>query len=427
MKIIFSHEARYPKALAGVCNRAARQRAKIEDAVKRIVKDVERNGDAAVVRYVKKFDGLSLSPRRFRVSSQEIRRACARVPRKDLQALNFAARRIRAFHRKQRVTTWVSDDKGVKLGQLITPLDIVGLYVPGGTALYPSTVLMNAIPAKVAGVRRVVMCSPTTSGDVDPCLLAAADIAGVDEVYRIGGVHAIGALAYGTQRIPRVDKIVGPGNMYVSAAKRMVYGTVDIDMIAGPSELLVIADASANPAHCAADLLCEAEHDEEARVWLVTTSASLARNVEREIRMQLPQLTRRRIATRAVGRHAAIFVVSNLREAFDVANAIAPEHLELLLPRPFDYVKQIRHAGAIFMGSQTPPAVADYVAGPNHVLPTGGSARFFSALSVDAYLKRANIVAYNKAQLKAVTPYVMRLAGMEGLQAHARAMESRAS
>ncbi len=427
MNIIFSHEARYAKALAGVCNRAALQHARIEVAVKRIVKDVERHGDAAVARYVKKFDGLSLSPRRFRVSSREIQRACARMPRKDIQALRFAARRIRAFHRKQRVATWVSEDKGVKLGQLITPLDVVGLYVPGGTALYPSTVLMNAIPAKVAGVRRVVMCSPTTSGDVDPCLLAAADIAGVDEVYRVGGVHAIGAMAYGTKQIPRADKIVGPGNMYVAAAKRLVYGTVDIDMIAGPSELLVIADASANPAQCAADLLCEAEHDEEARVYLVTTSASLARNVEREIRVQLPQLTRRRIASRSVGRHAAIFVVSNLREAFDAANAIAPEHLEILLPRPFDYVKQVRHAGAIFMGNQTPPAVADYVAGPNHVLPTGGSARFFSALSVDDYVKRANIVAYNKAQLKAVAPYVIRLAAMEGLQGHARSMESRIS
>ncbi len=427
MKIIFSHEARYPRALAGVCNRAAIQHAGIEAAVKRIVQDVERNGDAAVVRYVKKFDGLSLSPRRFRVSSRDIQRACARVPRKDMQALRFAARRIRAFHRKQRVATWVSEDKGVKLGQLITPLDVVGLYVPGGTALYPSTVLMNAIPAKVAGVQRVVMCSPTKSGDLDPCLLAAADIAGVDEVYRIGGVHAIGALAYGTKQIPRADKIVGPGNMYVAAAKRLVYGAVDIDMIAGPSELLVIADASANPVHCAADMLCEAEHDEEACVYLVTPSASLARKVEREIRAQLPQLTRRHIATRSVGRHAAIFVVSNLREAFDVANAIAPEHLEILLPRPFDYVKWIRHAGAIFMGRQTPPAVADYVAGPNHVLPTGGAARFCSALSVDTYLKRANIVAYNKTQLKAVAPHVLRLAGMEGLQAHARSMESRFS
>ena len=427
MKIIFSHEARYPKALAGVCNRAALQQARIEADVKRIVRDVERHGDAAVVRYVKKFDGLSLSPRRFRVSRGEIQRACARVPRKDIQALRFAARRIRAFHRKQRVSTWVSSDRGVKLGQLITPLDVVGLYVPGGTALYPSTVLMNAIPAKVAGVRRVVMCSPTRTGEVDPCLLAAADIAGVDEVYRIGGVHAVGALAYGTERIPRADKIVGPGNMYVAAAKRLVYGAVDIDMVAGPSELLVIADASANPAHCAADLLCEAEHDEEARVYLVTTSASLARKVEREIRAQLPQLTRRHIATRSVGRHAAIFVVSSLREAFDAANAIAPEHLEILLPRPFDHVKRVRHAGAIFMGNQTPPAVADYVAGPNHVLPTGGSARFFSALSVDDYVKRSNIVAYNKTQLKAVTPYVVRLAGMEGLQAHARSMESRTS
>ena len=425
MNVISSKDKTYPEALAEVCNRAACQHAKIESRVKRILKNVERNGDAAVSRYVKKFDGLALSPKKFRVSSKEIQQAYAGVQRADLQALQFAARRIRAFHRKQRVSTWLSEEKGVKLGQLITPLDVVGLYVPGGKALYPSTVLMNAIPAKVAGVPRVIMCSPTTSGAIDPYLLVAADLAGVDEVYRVGGVQAIGALAYGTKQIPRADKIVGPGNMYVAAAKRAVYGTVDIDMIAGPSELLVIAEEPSDPAYCAADLLCEAEHDEEARVYLVTTSTSFAKKVAREIRLQLPKLTRRHIATYSVGRYGKIFVVSNLDEAFDVANAIAPEHLEVLLPRPFDYVKKIRHAGAVFMGSYTPPAVADYVAGPNHVLPTGGSARFFSALSLDDYVKRTNIVAYNKAQLKVVTPYVTRLAAMEGLQAHARSIESR--
>ncbi len=425
MNVISSKDKAYPEELADVCNRAARQHAKIESRVKRILKNVERNGDAAVARYVKKFDGLTLSPKKFRVSSKEIRQAYAGVQRADLQALQFAAKRIRAFHRKQRVSTWLSEEKGVKLGHLITPLDVVGLYVPGGKALYPSTVLMNAIPAKVAGVQRVIMCSPTASGSIDPYLLVAADLAGVDEVYRVGGVQAIGALAYGTKQIPRADKIVGPGNMYVAAAKRAVYGTVDIDMIAGPSELLVIADESADPAHCAADLLCEAEHDEEARVYLVTPSASFAKKVAREIRIQLPKLTRRHIAAYSVGRYARIFVVSNLDEAFDVANAVAPEHLEVLLSRPFDHVKKIRHAGAVFMGEYTPPAVADYVAGPNHVLPTGGSARFFSALSLDDYIKRTNVVAYNKAQLKVVTPYVTRLAAMEGLQAHARSIESR--
>ncbi len=427
MNIIFSNRKSYPQELAEVRNRAARQHAKIDGRVKRILENVERNGDAAVAQYVKEFDGLSLSPEKFRVSSKEIQQAYAGVRQKDRQALQFAAQRIRAFHRKQRVSTWLSKEKGVKLGQLITPLDVVGLYVPGGKALYPSTVLMNAIPAKVAGVPRVIMCSPTTSGSIDPHLLVAAAIAGVDEVYRIGGVQAIGALAYGTKQIPRVDKIVGPGNMYVAAAKRAVYGTVDIDMIAGPSELLVIADESADPAHCAADLLCEAEHDEEAQVYLVTPSTSFAKKVKREIYLQLPELTRRHIAEHSVGQYAKIFVVSNLDEAFDVANAIAPEHLEVLLPRPFDYMKKIRHAGAIFMGRYTPPAVADYVAGPNHVLPTGGSARFFSALSLDDYMKRTNIVAYNREQLKAVTPYVTRLAHMEGLQAHARSIESRSS
>ncbi len=427
MNIIFSNDKTYAEELAEVCHRAARQHARIETQVKRVLRDVERNGDAAVARYVRKFDGLALAPEKFRVSENEIRQAYDVVRRADLRALKFAARRIRAFHHKQRMSTWVDAEQGVKLGQLITPLDVVGLYVPGGKALYPSTVLMNAIPAKVAGVPRVVMCSPTASGSIDPYLLVAADIAGVDEVYRIGGVQAIGALAYGTEHVPRADKIVGPGNMYVAAAKRMVYGTVALDMIAGPSELVVIADESANPVHCAADLLCEAEHDEEARVYLVTTSASLAREVMRELQVQLPQLTRRRIAEHSIGRYGKIFVVSNLDEAFEVSNAMAPEHLEVLLPRPFDYVKKIRHAGAVFMGRYTPPAVADYVAGPNHVLPTGGSARFFSALSVDDYIKRTNVVAYTKEQLKIATPYVTRLAAMEGLQAHARSIESRDS
>ena len=313
----------------------------------------------------------------------------------------------------------------MKLGQLITPLDAVGVYVPGGKALYPSTVLMNVIPAKVAGVGRVVMCTPTSNGQIHPYLLVAADLSGVDEVYRVGGVQAVGAMAYGTKHISKTDKIVGPGNMYVAAAKRIVYGVVDIDMIAGPSELLVIADDTANPKHCAADLLCEAEHDEEARVYLVTPSVQLAKSVVKEVSKQLRKLSRKRIAMHSVGQYATAFVTSTMDQAFDMANAIAAEHLELLVTRPYDALKKVRHAGAVFVGRYTPPAVADYVAGPNHVLPTGGSARFFSALSLDDYVKKTNIVAFTKEQLKAVQPYVTCLAGMEGLQAHARSIESR--
>ena len=425
MKIVSYKDRGFKSTLAQECRRGSQQNAKIEARVKRILLSVERGGDAAVCRYVKKFDGLSLRPSEFLVKKKEIEQAYEHISKPERDALRMAAQRIRSFHERQRVATWVHTENGVKLGQLITPLDVVGLYVPGGKALYPSTVLMNAIPAKVAGVKRVIMCTPTTSGTIHPYLLVAADVAGVDEIYRIGGVQAVGAMAYGTKRIPKTDKIVGPGNMYVAAAKRVVYGTVDIDMIAGPSELLVVADESANPAHCAADLLCEAEHDEEARVYLVTPSARLAKTVVKEVGKQLAKLSRKHIATHSVGQYAMAFVTSSMEETFEVANAIAPEHLELLVKRPFEALKNVRHAGAVFVGRYTPPAVADYVAGPNHVLPTGGSARFFSALSLDDYVKKTNIVAYNKEQLKAVQPFVTCLAGMEGLQAHARSIESR--
>jgi len=425
MKIISHNDREFKKTLDQVCRRGSQQNAKIEARVKRILRSVERAGDAAVCRYVKQFDGLRLRPNEFQVKKDEIEQAYQHIGKQERNALRMAAKRIRSFHERQRVSTWMHTEKGVKLGQLISPLDMVGLYVPGGKALYPSTVLMNAVPAKVAGVKRVIMCTPTASGEIHPYLLVAADVSGVDEIYRIGGVQAIGAMAYGTQHIPKTDKIVGPGNMYVAAAKRMVYGTVDIDMIAGPSELLVIADETANPVHCAADLLCEAEHDEEARVYLVTPSASIAKAVVKEVAKQLARLSRKQIATHSVGQYAIAFVTSTMEQAFDVANAIAAEHLELLVTRPFQALKKVRHAGAVFVGAYTPPAVADYVAGPNHVLPTGGSARFFSALSLDDYVKKTNIVAYNKKQLKAVQPYVTCLAGMEGFQAHARSIESR--
>lgn len=425
MKIISHSDRGFKKVLDQVCRRGSQQNAKIEVRVKRILQSVERGGDVAVSRYVKQFDGLRLHPNDFKVRKDEIEQAYKHIGKTERNALRFAAKRIRSFHERQRVRTWVHTEKGVKLGQLITPLDVVGIYVPGGKALYPSTVLMNAIPAKVAGVGRVIMCTPTATGEIHPYLLVAADVAGVDDIYRIGGVQAVGAMAYGTKTIPKTDKIVGPGNMYVAAAKRVVYGTVDIDMIAGPSELLVVADETANPAHCAADLLCEAEHDQEARVYLVTTSARLAKAVVKEIGKQLGKLSRKPIASHSVEQYAIAFVTSSTEQTFEVANAIAAEHLELLVKRPFDALKKVRHAGAVFVGRYTPPAVADYVAGPNHVLPTGGSARFFSALSLDDYVKKTNIVAFNKEQLKAVQPYVMCLAGMEGLQAHARSIESR--
>ncbi len=425
MKILSSKDLGFSRAVEQVCHRAAQQNTKVEKAVRTILDAVRREGDQALQRLTWRFDGVRISSDRLRVTSKEIQGAYAGLPSSDIKALKYAANRIRTFHRRQRRKSWVYRKQGVQLGQLITPLDAVGVYVPGGKALYPSSVLMNAIPAKVAGVKRVVMCTPTPTGTIHPALLVAADLAGVDEIYRVGGAQAIGAFAFGTSTIQPVDKIVGPGNLYVATAKRLVYGQVDIDMIAGPSELLVIADSASNPRHVAADLLCEAEHDEEARVYLVTTSLTLARRVVTELTRQLAQLGRQMIASRSIGTNAMAFVVRTLDEAFELSNRIAPEHLSLNVNRAGDYLPRIRHAGAIFVGRYTPPAVADYVAGPNHVLPTGGSARFFSCLGVDEYIKTSNVVAYSQAALRKAKAPVVRLAMLEGLDAHGRSMESR--
>ncbi len=425
MKVISYKEAGFTRALDRVCRRGAQQNSKVEQVVRTILDGVRKDGDRAVQRYTRQFDKIQIPPREFGVQSEDIQRAYEALPRQDVKALTYAARRIRAFHRRQRRKTWMHRDRGVRLGQRFVPLDAVGVYVPGGKALYPSSVLMNAIPAKVAGVGRIVMCTPTPGGSIHPALLVAADLAGVDEIYRVGGVQAIGALAYGTSTILPVDKIVGPGNMYVATAKRLVYGQVDIDMVAGPSELLVLADSTSNPRHVAADLLCEAEHDEEAQVFLVTTSQGLARNVVAEVQRQLKKLGRQSIATQAIRTYGVVFVVKNLSQGFEIANRIAPEHLSLNLKGAFDYVPRVRHAGAIFVGRSTPPAVADYVAGPNHVLPTGGSAKFFSCLGVDDYVKASNVVFYSPQALRKAQKPVVRLATLEGLDAHGRSMESR--
>jgi histidinol dehydrogenase len=425
--ILLSTDKAFTKALKKIAGRAGRSASKVETAVRTILKAVERGGDAAVSRYAKKFDRISLKPPQFRVSLQQIKEAYYQIRKEEGDALRYAAQRIMAFHERQRAQTWMYQDNGATLGQMVVPMDSVGLYVPGGKAAYPSSVLMCAIPAKVAGVKRVVMCTPAFKGMISPYLLVAADIAGVDEVYRIGGVQAVGAMAYGTKTITRVDKIVGPGNLFVATAKRLLYGRVALDMVAGPSELLVVADEHANPAHVAADLLCEAEHDEEAQVWLVTDSERVAREVVRHLQEQVKRLMRRPIVTKSLARHGAALVVANMEEAIAVANEIAPEHLTLTVERPFDYLEKVRHAGAIFLGRYTPPAVADYVAGPNHVLPTGGTARFFSSLSVEDYVKRSNLIAYSKDELVRVKDHVSRIANMEGLDAHAKSLESRFS
>lgn len=425
MKIILSTDRAFRPTLKKVASRGSLQNGKVENAVRTILKAVERTGDRAVLRYTKQFDRVTMGPTQIRVSPEQVKEAYYQIRKEEGDAMRFVAQRIAAFHERQRTKTWMYQDNGATLGQVVMPVDSVGLYVPGGKAAYPSSVLMSAIPAKVAGVKRVIMCTPSTKAGINPYLLVAADIAGVDEVYRIGGVQAVGAMAYGTKSIPPVDKIVGPGNIYVATAKRILYGRVGIDMVAGPSELLVVADDAANPAHVAADLLCEAEHDEEAKVWLVATSERLAKDVVRHVQDRLKKLGRQKIVSKSLARHAMAFVVPTLEQAIEVANEIAAEHLELAVDRPFDYLEQVRHAGALFLGRYTPPAVADYVAGPNHVLPTGATARFFSALSLDDYVKKSNLICYSKEELTKVKDYIGRMAQMEGLDAHAKSAESR--
>ena len=425
MKIIAQNDKAFPGTLNRVAARAKLQGSAVEKSVKAILSAMERGGDRALLRFTKQFDRVTLKAEQLRVTAEEIKEAYYHIRKDEGDALRYAARRIVSFHERQRIKTWMYQEDAATLGQMVTALDAVGIYVPGGKAVYPSSVLMCAIPAKVAGVRRIVMCTPAPKGVLSPYLLVAADIAGVDEIYRVGGVQAVGAMAFGTDTIKAVDKIVGPGNAYVATAKRMLYGTVGIDMVAGPSELLVIADEAAQPGHVAADLLCEAEHDEEAQVYLVTTSESLAKDVVRKLESQLKGLQRQKIAAASIARHFVAFVVPSLDDAIDVANRIAPEHLTLSIDRPFDYLERVHHAGALFLGRYTPPAVADYVAGPNHVLPTGATARFFSPLSVSDYVKVSNIIHYTKEELSGAKEHILRLAAIEGFEAHAKSAQSR--
>ncbi len=425
MKIVQHSDRAFTTLIKKVACRGRADTGKVEAAVRSILSAVERGGDRGVLRYVKKFDRVTLRAEQMRVSADEIKAAYHQIRKDDGDALRLAAQRVTQFHERQRTKTWMYQDNGATLGQMVLPVDAVGLYVPGGKAVYPSSVLMSAIPAKVAGVSRIVMCTPAGKGGINPYLLVAADIAGVDEIYRIGGVQAVGAMAFGTATIGKVDKIVGPGNIYVATAKRLLYGMVGIDMVAGPSELLVLADESASPDLVAADLLCEAEHDEDAKVWLVTPSATLAKQAARAVEAQVKRAARAAILAKSITRHAVAFVVASMEQAIEVANQIAAEHVAVSVEHPFDYLEKIRHAGALFLGRYTPPAVADYLAGPNHVLPTGGTARFFSALSVNDYVKISNIVSYTKEELQRVREPLSRLALIEGLEAHAKSAEGR--
>tara|TARA_B100000315_G_scaffold260095_1_gene319240 strand:- start:1320 stop:2606 length:1287 start_codon:yes stop_codon:yes gene_type:complete len=425
MKLISFSDRRFKTALQRLCNRSQLANPATEASVKRILQAVQRTGDRAVARYTLQYDRATIQPETFRISEEEIKGAYYHIRKDEGDTLRYVAQRIRAFHERQTPNTMMYQENGIKLGRMSVPLDSVGLYVPGGKAVYPSSALMNAIPAKMAGVKRVVMCTPSHKGEVNPYLLVAADIAGVDELYRIGGVQAIGAMAYGTKTIPKVDKIIGPGNIYVATAKRLVFGHVGIDSIAGPSELLIIADARANAEYIAADLLCEAEHDEEASVILLTPSTALANAVIKQVEKKLKPLSRRTIATRAINRHGTVLVVQDMDHAIELGNLIAPEHMGLHVATPFELIERIRHTGVVFLGEHTPPAIGDYVAGPNHVLPTGGTARFSSGLSSQDFMKWVNFVSYSKNEVSKANDHVMRMATMEGLTAHAQCVQVR--
>jgi len=398
----------------------------IEETVKEIIAAVRQRGDAALFELSAKFDRIDLTTDNIEVSETEIDAAMAVVSAESLAALQLAAERIADYHAKQKQETWLStDEDDVLVGQMVRPLDRVGIYVPGGKAAYPSSVLMNAIPAKVAGVKEVIMVVPMPGGEVNSYVLAAAKIAGVDRIFKLGGAQAVAALAYGTESVPRVDKITGPGNIYVATAKKLVFGQVDIDMIAGPSEILVINDGSGTAAHIAADLLSQAEHDELASAVLVTSSAQMATAVQKEVEEQLQQLSRETIARQSIDNFGAIILAEDLTEAISFSNRIAPEHLELAVDNPFAILSQIRHAGAIFMGHSTPEAAGDYLAGPNHTLPTGGTARFFSPLSLDDFVKKSSVISFSTSGLQRLGDEIIQLAELEGLEAHARSVSIR--
>ena len=394
--------------------------ADVEAVVSDIIADVRANGDKALFAYAKKFDKAELKA--LEVSADELQEAFESVEPEFLDVLKEAAENIRAFHSRQvRNSFLINDRPGVVMGQKVIPMDKVGIYVPGGTAAYPSTVLMDSIPAKIAGCGEVVMVTPPgPDGCVNPAILAAAKLAGIDRIFKVGGAQAIAALAYGTESVPRVDKIVGPGNAFVAEAKKQVFGKVAIDMIAGPSEILVVADGASNPAHVAADLLSQAEHDKLASAVLVTDSEDLAQAVQAEIETQVAMLEREEIARASIDSNGKIIVAEDLKAAIDIANEIAPEHLELCVDAPFDWLDQIRHAGSVFLGRNCPEALGDYLGGPNHTLPTSGTARFSSPLSVDDFVKKTQYTYYTKEAFARVAEDIAVFARKEGLTGHAK-------
>ncbi|WBU65049.1 histidinol dehydrogenase [Paracoccus aerodenitrificans] len=416
----------FEERFAGVLQAKREDSGDVGDVVAAIIGDVRVRGDEALTEYTARFDGLELTADRLRFTVEEIAAHVAKVPAREREALELAASRIRAYHERQlpRDESW-TDETGAMLGWRWTPVSDAGLYVPGGQASYPSSVLMNAVPARVAGVRRLVVCVPTPRGEVNPLVLLACQIAGVDEIYRIGGAQAIAAMAYGTETLAPVDKITGPGNAYVAAAKRQVFGKVGIDMIAGPSEVLVIADADQNPDWIALDLMAQAEHDADAQSILITPDEALADAVKSAVETLIPTLARAEIAGASWRDYGTVIVTRDLDEAASLSDRLAPEHLEICTDAPEDLAGKIRHAGAIFLGPYTPEAVGDYVSGPNHVLPTARSARFSSGLSVMDFLKRTTIAQLSPGALASIGPAAVCLAESEGLGAHGRSVSAR--
>ena len=425
MKIIRYTDSHYQKEVEQLINRSNLDLAAQDATVREIIDAVKREKDEALLRYTNRFDRCDYQLDDIKVCKKDIEEAYKQVAPEQVEALKVAAENIRRYHEKQVQESWQYQEGGVTLGQMVRPLQTVGIYVPGGKASYPSSVLMNAIPAKVAGVERIVMCSPSPDGETSPHTLVAADLAGVSEIYKVGGAQAVAAMAYGAQLIPQVDKIVGPGNIYVALAKRLVFGIVDIDMIAGPSEILIVADESAHPEYIASDLLSQAEHDEEAVPILITCSEAVALKVYEEIEKQKEKLKRQAIIEVSLKNECRLFVVESLPTAIELANRIAPEHLELAVDDPVKWANQIKNAGAVFLGHYTPEAIGDYLAGPNHVLPTSGTARFSSPLGVYDFIKKTSIISYTQEELKKCGHQVMTLAEMEHLDAHANSVRIR--
>lgn len=420
-----SQEAK--QKLEFILNRNQLDYGNVQSVVDEIIADIRKNKNQALFKYTEQFDKIKLDENTVKVTNEEIEEAYTLVDKKLIDVIKKSASRIKDFHEKQKINSWLEPStNGEMLGQLIRPLEYVGVYVPGGKAAYPSSVLMNVMPAKVAGVKNIIMTTPVQkNGKINPNTLVAANEAGVTEIYKVGGAQAIAALAFGTESVPKVDKICGPGNIFVALAKRTVYGHVNIDSVAGPSEILVIADNTANPVYVAADMLSQAEHDELASAVLVTDSIELAQSVKTELEKQTAVLERKEIIEKSLRDYSAIIVVENLDKACEISNTIAPEHMEVCTLNPFELLPKIQNAGAIFLGNYSPEPLGDYMAGPNHVLPTGGTARFFSPLSIDDFIKKSSIISFSKEALLNLEEDIISFANAEGLTAHANAVRVR--